>query len=188
MNCRSVRGFIKPSLLILSGVVLLFSMTGATNAKPKLNFPSKAGTSPGAGYLSAKEDKLIPTGVVSRKGKTSSKRALRLPAGCSCAAAPDEFGGFGSCFRSCLTSWGVSYGSLITCGAVCGLAASGNPVGIAVCAACVGTGEWIVAGCVLNCIGGGSRWGYLEEVKSRHRARTRGLQQARLIVKRVTSG
>jgi hypothetical protein len=189
MNCRTFRSLVKPALLILSGAVLLLSMTQATNAKPKLNFPSNAGTNgSGAGYLSAKEDKLSPTAVTSRKTKSGSRRAVRLPAGCSCNAAPDEWGGFGGCFRSCLQGWGVSYGSLITCGGVCGLAATGNPVGIAVCAACLGTGEWIIAGCALNCIGGGGRWGFLEEVKSRHRTHTHALQQAKLTVKRVTSG
>jgi hypothetical protein len=187
MNCRSVGSLIKPALLILSGVVLLVSMTPTTNAKPKPNLTSSLGTSGSAAHLvNTKEARRILIRLISRKAKGNLKAAANLRAAGNCAVAQDGWGGFGGCFRSCLASWGVSYGSLVTCGAVCGLAATGNPIGIGVCAACVGTGEWIVAGCALNCIGGGGRWGYLEEVKS-HRARTRGLQQAKLTVKRVTS-
>jgi hypothetical protein len=166
---------------------LLVSLSPTANAKPKTNFPMNLGTSgSGARVVNAKEAKRILIRLISRKGKGNA--AANLSAPCTCAAAQDwgSFG-FGGCFRSCMTSWGVSYGSLITCGGVCALAMTANPIAIGVCAACVGTGEWVVAGCVLNCVGGGGRWGYLEEAKSR-RARTRGSQQAKLNVKRVTSG
>jgi hypothetical protein len=187
MNCRSVTSLVKPTLLILSGVVLLLSITGATNAKPTTNLRSNLRPSGSdANFINMKAARRILVHVISRKGKAISKRAVRLPAACSCAVAPDELDGFGSCFGNCLRGWGVSYGSLITCGGICALAATGNPVGIGVCAACVGTAEWIVAGCAMNCMYSG-RYGLLEEARSR-RARRHGLQQAKIILKRVTLG
>jgi hypothetical protein len=190
MNCRSVRSLVKPALLTLSGVVLLVSITLTTNAKPKTNFPSNLGASDSAAhFVNAKEARRIVIRLINRKAKGNLKGAANLSASCSCAAAPDEwgFGGFGTCFSGCLQSWGIGYGSLTTCSGICGLAATGNPVGIAGCAACLGTAEWIVMGCSLHCLYKETRWGSLETVKSRH-SRTRGSQQARLTAKRVTSG
>jgi hypothetical protein len=162
-------------------------MTRATNARPTINLPSNPRPNGSeANFINTKEAKRILVHMISRKGKVISKRAMRLPAACSCAVAPDELDGFGSCFGNCLRGWGVSYGSLITCGGICALASTGNPIGIGVCAACLGTGEWIVAGCALNCMYSG-RYGLLEEARS-GRARRHGLQQAKLILKRVTSG
>lgn len=188
MICRSLRTLVKPALLILSGVVLLLSMTRATHARPKINFTLNLVTNGSeARSINTKEARRILIRLISRKAKGNSKAAVRLPTACSCAVAPDDADGFGSCFRGCLQSWGISYGSLTTCSGLCGLAATGNPVAIAGCAACLGTAEWIVMGCSLRCLYQDSRWGLLDTVKSR-RPRTRGSQQARLTVKRVTSG
>ena len=188
MNFRSVRSLVKPALLISFGVIFLLSMTRSTNAKPKANLPANLITSNSAAHSAdAKEARRILIRLINRKAKGNSKATVRLPAACNCAVAPDDADGFGSCFGGCLQSWGISYGSLTTCTAICGLAATGNPVGIAGCAACLGTAEWIVMGCSLRCLYQDSRWGLLDQVKSR-RLRTRGLQQAKLTVKRVTSG
>jgi len=188
MNCRSIGSLVKPALLILSAVVLLVSATQSIDAKPKMAFTPNVGTS-GSAALAAntKAARRIMVRLISRKAKGNSNSALRFPSVCTCTAAPDSEESFGSCFRSCLQAWGISYGSLTTCGGLCGLGSTGNPVGIAGCAACLGTAEWIVMGCSLNCMYKESRWGLVDTVKT-HRPRTRGLQQAKLTVKRVTSG
>src|SRR5437588_1856235 len=78
--------------------------------------------------------------------KSDAEKLAKLPAkGCGCAFAPDDDSGFGSCFKGCLGSWGVSATTLTACGVVC---ASDNLVG---CAICAGVSEWIVGGCAMKC-------------------------------------
>lgn len=109
----------------------------------------------------------------------SKKRSktLRHLSSKACATIQEEFGGFGGCFGGCLRSWGVNYGSGTTCGAICAVAATGNPVAIGVCAGCIGTAEWIVAGCAMKCVWSSS---FLEEMVegpvAKGRTRTRRLR------------
>jgi hypothetical protein len=90
--------------------------------------------------------------VYTFKGSKPDARKLSSsnPNGCGCSLVQDS-DGFGGCFTRCLQSWGISYASAVACGGACVGASAGNPIAIAVCAACLGTGEWIVLGCSLNC-------------------------------------
>lgn len=85
--------------------------------------------------------------------RNDSGKSANLPAkGCSCYAPEGDMGGgFGPCFKTCMGDWGISATTLMACGAECGIA-GGNPIGAAVCAACVGIQEWVVAGCVIYCV------------------------------------
>lgn len=81
-----------------------------------------------------------------RLAKSSSK-------GCGCDLLTESEFGFGSCFKSCITSWGVNQTTIIGCATVCGGAiGTGNPGAIGACAGCLGVGEEIVLGCVLYCV------------------------------------
>jgi hypothetical protein len=87
----------------------------------------------------------------SRTAKEKSK-ALRRSASKACACSMvDELDGGGSCFSNCLVSWGVTREKAAGCLTVCVAAGTGNPVAIAVCAACLGTAEWIAGYCGLRC-------------------------------------
>jgi hypothetical protein len=87
--------------------------------------------------------------------RTASKQSAKTPrqlANCSCTCAVvQEFAGFGTCFSNCLKDWYINQATIIACAGACVGAGTGNPVGITVCAACLGTGEWIVAGCAGKC-------------------------------------
>jgi hypothetical protein len=88
--------------------------------------------------------------------RVRAKLAKMLSTGCRCALAEDDFA-FNSCLGGCLASWGVSTTTLLACGGFCVGAGTGNPVGIALCAGCLGTAEWVVAGCAMYCAWGGGR-------------------------------
>src|SRR5437868_4538770 len=78
--------------------------------------------------------------------KNDTEKLAKSPAkGCGCALTPDDDFGFGSCFRGCLTAWGVTATTLTGCAVVC---ASDNLVG---CAICAGVSEWIAGGCAMKC-------------------------------------
>jgi|SoiMethySBSTD1v2_1073268.scaffolds.fasta_scaffold1087686_1 hypothetical protein len=89
--------------------------------------------------------------------KVSKHDARKLgssgPNGCGCSLIQDTESS-GGCFSKCLQSWGLGYGSTLACGGACIAAGTGNPIGIAVCAACLGTAEWIVMGCAMSCAWG----------------------------------
>ncbi len=89
----------------------------------------------------------IPLSTAMREKIASSARK-----GCGCAVAPDGLDGFGSCFNQCLTDWHVNQTTILACEGTCAAAGTGNPVAIAFCAACLGVGEWIVAGCAMKCV------------------------------------
>jgi hypothetical protein len=186
MNCKSVSGLVKQSLLVLS-VAFLLATTTVTEAKTRNTIPgNKRADTSKMDFVSTKDVKRILIRLINRKAAGNSKSAASIPVACSCSPAPNELGGFGGCFRDCLQSWGISYSSLITCGGVCGLAATGNPVAIGVCAGCLGTGEWIVAGCILYCVSPGKGYGYLEEVRLRG-PRPPGTHQAKTKLKPATA-
>ena|SRR5688500_15206632 len=92
-----------------------------------------------------------------RKSRTlkEKSKALRVGASkacaCACPLVQDLAGGFGSCFSDCLYSAGVTREKAAACLTICVAAGTGNPVGIAVCAACLGIGEWIAGYCGLKC-------------------------------------
>jgi len=95
---------------------------------------------------------------------TEMKARIASSARKGCGCAPDELDSFGSCFKNCVSAFGVSYGTLVACGAVCTGSISGNPIAIAVCAICLGVGEDVVMGCSLYCVyfpGGGKSIGEL---------------------------
>jgi hypothetical protein len=106
---------------------------------------------------STARDALGRTSIVKviRRDAASSKRSAtrRSTCACSCRVNQDEFDATG-CFGSCLRSWGVNVTNGTYCVGVCVAAGTGNPVAIGVCAACLGTAEWIVAGCSLKCVWG----------------------------------
>src|ERR1051325_6096345 len=95
-------------------------------------------------------------GVTIRTIKLSKRDLAKLassgPKGCGCLAAQeDDLSGFGSCFRDCLSRY-VSNTALTICAGSCIAAGTGNPIGIILCAACLGIGEWLVEGCSLKCV------------------------------------
>ena len=79
-----------------------------------------------------------------------AKLAASGPKGCGCALLEEAGGGAARCFKECLEGW-VSNTEIVICGAACIASGTGNPVGIAICAACLGIGEWIVVGCAAYC-------------------------------------
>jgi hypothetical protein len=124
----------------------------------------------------------LSTGKISRlklrmpplSRRARARLATLVSRGCGCALAQDQ-DVFGSCWRTCVMSWGVSYSTIVACGGSCIGAATGNPIAIAVCAACVGTSEWVLAGCALYCSwgSGGGGHGILQQdpqAKLRHRS------------------
>jgi hypothetical protein len=96
----------------------------------------------------AKTKLYVPTSLA-RKSKPARQLASKA---CTNAMMQDELEAFGGCFGGCLRSWGLDYKSGTACGSMCVLAGSGNPIGIAGCAACLGTAEWIIAGCAMKCV------------------------------------
>jgi len=123
----------------------------------------------------------LSTGKISRlklrmpalSRRARARLATLVSRGCGCALAQEQEV-FGSCWRTCVMSWGVSYGTLSACGGACIAASTGNPIAIAVCAGCVGTAEWILAGCALYCSWGNTGGhGILQQdpqAKLRHRS------------------
>lgn len=162
MNSLKVQGWLKPFLLVMSAVVLSFSATVSAPAKSAEDSieKTKQFVSVNVSIDDPKVTRTVNapvlkrqlTRLVERKVKANPKLAKSLCVPCSCTAVPDYADGFGSCFSGCLQAWGISYGTVLACGGICAVAATGNPVGIGVCAACLGTGEWIVAGCALRCL------------------------------------
>jgi hypothetical protein len=61
----------------------------------------------------------------------------------------------GATFGDCLRSWGINSTTIAGCVGICVAAGTGNPVAIGFCAACLGTGEWIVAYCAAKGLLGG---------------------------------
>lgn len=100
-----------------------------------------------------------------------ARLANMLARGCGCAA--EEFDNARSCWTACMSSWGVNATTIIACTGTCVAAGTGNPIGIALCAACLGVGEWVAAGCALSCAwsGGDGRYAPLLEPESQARHR-----------------
>lgn len=79
------------------------------------------------------------------------RRLLCKP--CNCAVVNDLEGTFTLCFTNCLSVW-VDSKTAAACAATCVAAGTGNVVAIGLCAACVGTGEWIAGYCAMKCVWG----------------------------------
>jgi len=157
MTCKKTTNLAKPVLLILCALAFPLSASRAA-ANSKNETAAKVTTI----VVNRKEMKATLLRIISRKARTNPKFAKALSATCGCALVQDDEDAFGSCLKNCIAGWGVNYGSLLACGATCGAASTGNPIFIALCAGCLGTAEWIVAGCALSCVwspGTGGRTG-----------------------------
>lgn len=90
-----------------------------------------------------------------RKSRTLKEKSKAIRRASACFMVQDlELTG-GSCFFNCLYAAGVTREKAAGCFAICVGAGSGNPLAIAVCAGCLGIGEWIAGYCGLKCA-----WGY----------------------------
>lgn len=184
MTSSKVKNLVKPALLTLCAVAFSLSAFYSTSAKNRTKTASNTATTvrdAGATAVNAREARRLLR-TISRKAKLSPKLAKAMMTACGYNVAPQGSDVFGSGFRSCMQSWGVSYTSLVACGAICAVAASGNPIGVAVCAACLGTAEWIVMGCLLKSV-----WSAIEltEDPTIARSHTRGTRQTKLWSKRA---
>ena len=184
MISRKLTGLAKPSLLILSAVVLFLSASHAFAANSPNALTSKAET---AGVAKAKVGKRSLNRTLNRKTKATLAKLLTA---CGCTAAALQDGdGFGSCFKGCLGAWGINPTTINLCAGSCIAATTGNPIAIAFCASCLGTTEWIVGGCAMKCAWGGIAWeqGLVKNQLPRPRSRSRG-SQAKLTRQNVSAG
>lgn len=104
----------------------------------------------------------------SPKQKLRTLLKLSKACNCNCTTLQDEWGGFGSCFGSCLQSWGVSSSRITACMGLCVAASTGNPFGIVACVTCLGVTQWTVEWCALKCA-----WGHAVAMESGVEAKTR---------------
>lgn len=118
------------------------------------------------------------------KSRTSG-RLLCKP--CNCAMVNDLDGSFTGCFSTCLGSW-VDSKTAAACAATCVAAGTGNMVAIGICAACVGTGEWIAGYCAMKCAWGGAAFSTDAARFSKRRTRSRNLRGTELTKVRVQIG
>ena len=89
----------------------------------------------------------------SPKEKIKTLRNISKACNCNCTM-PQELGGFGSCFGSCLQNLGVSSARILACTGLCVAAATGNPFGIVACVTCLGVTQWTVEYCGMKCAWG----------------------------------
>lgn len=157
---------IRKSILVVIGVVFVSLSVSNKAAARDVGLP---GPLPNRPVLMAQQDLLRLAnryGLTIRRLKISAEEKARLAKlaskGCGCSAAPEDLGGFRSCFSGCLQSFGVSVVSAVACAAAC----TANPVG---CAICAGIQEWIVLYCAQKCVwtrdGGGGVGDVLGKLK-----------------------
>ena len=121
----------------------------------------------------------VKASSTSTKGKSRTlRRALCKP--CNCAAVNDLAGNFSGCFSGCMGAW-VDSKTAAACAATCVAAGTGNVVAIGLCAACVGTGEWIAGYCAMKCVWGASAFSIESEAISKRRTRSRSPRGTELI-------
>lgn len=183
---------IRKSVLVLIGVVLFSLSLSNKTAARDLRLPAD---SPNRLVLMDRADLLKLAsryGLTIRRIKVSPDLKSRLTKlgskGCGCGLVPDD-DDFGSCFKNCLSSWGINQTTVLACGATCTAAGTGNPIGIALCAGCLGVGEWIVAGCALSCTWhpGGGHIGDVLGKNLKHRPSSSGSAQARNLKTRTAN-
>ena len=172
MICRKVSSLVKPALLILFAALLCLSASQTTAAKPFAKTTAKMShiVVDSKNFTNAKEFKRYLLRIIGSKGK-KAKSEVRVSL---CTCAPQELESIGSCFKNCLTDMGVNPMSAAACAATCSV----NLVG---CTICVGVGEWVVLGCAQYCVW---RNTWLLEARQSYPAQNRGLQQAKLSMKR----
>lgn len=113
----------------------------------------------------------VKASSTSTKGKSRTlRRVLCKP--CNCAAVDELEGSFTGCFSGCLSAW-VDSKTAAACAATCVAAGTGNVVAIGLCAACVGTGEWIAGYCAMKCVWGGHAFSTDSGAISKRRTRPR---------------
>ena len=162
MTCKPANRFMKAVTGVLFALLLSLSASTVSAAESQPGAAARVNhvVVGSRNFTNAKKLRRYLIRIIGSKAKK-----IKAVSSCSCAAVPEEWEAWGGCFKGCLTSWGISYGSATTCGGICAIAFTGNPVGIAVCAGCLGTAEWIVAGCAMSCAWarGGNTW--LEQVR-----------------------
>jgi len=77
------------------------------------------------------------------KARLNPKSLKEFSKGCGCAVPEDETGW--SCMKGCLVEWGVPSSVVLGCAIAC----ASN---LYACIACLGTAEYIVAGCTMYCV------------------------------------
>jgi hypothetical protein len=183
---------IRKSILVVIGVVLV-SLTVSNKATARdVSLSNKL---PNRVILMDQHDLMrfaSRYGLTIRRLKVSPDLNARLrklaSKGCGCGLAPDDDDYFG-CFKSCLSSWGINQSTVLACGGVCISAGSGNLVGVALCAGCLGIGEWIVAGCAMSCAWhpGSGNIGDVLGKNLKHRASPSGPAQAKNLKSRTAN-
>lgn len=145
----SNRCLVALAVLLLS----LFVVSIETEAKVLSNHNKRGVTNPSVNHatLLRTNDAKDTNRRTSPKQKLKTLRNLSKACNCNCTM-PQDFGGFGSCFSNCLYSFGVTREKAAGCFAICVGAGSGNPLAIAVCAACLGVGEWVAGYCGMRCV------------------------------------
>jgi len=181
---------IRKSILVVIGVVLVsLSVSNKATARDV----SPAAKLPNRVILMDQHDLMRVAsryGLTIRRLKVSPDVKARLKLGskgCGCGV-PYDGDDFGSCFNNCLANNHINQATIIACGAMCTGAGTGNPIGIALCAGCLGIGEWIVAGCAMSCV-----WhpgGHIGDVLGknlRHRASPSGSAQTKKLQSRTAN-
>jgi len=178
MTCSRIKRVMKPSLLILCGLVLSLAASRPTVAKSPADSVKDAATvrNPSGANINANAAKRALPRITRGKFKANSKLSRSLSATCTCAVSVAQVSSLGSCFKQCLVDAGVNAVTLASCGAVC----SSNLIG---CAICVGVQEWVALACGQYCA-----WRkvfYNSEASLRH-SRKRGGQPIKRIPKPAT--
>lgn len=137
---------------VLCSSLLVVSIETEAKVLSKPNTRDMRGVSTGRDALSlVRKTRARFHGPTLSKRKSQTLQRLWSRAN-PCVVIPDDLEGFSGCFAGCLRSWGLDYKSGTACGTLCVAAATGNPVAIVGCAACLGTAEWIVGGCAMKCV------------------------------------
>lgn len=149
---KSNRYLVALAVLLLS----LFVLSIETEAKGLSNRNKRGVTNPSVNHdtLLRTNDTKDTNTRTSAKRKLKTLRNLSKACNCNCTMLQEQWGGFGSCFNSCLERWGVDTQRILTCTGFCVAASTGNPLGIIACVTCLGTSQWIVQGCSLKCAWG----------------------------------
>lgn len=147
MTCSRIKSVMKPTLLILCGLVLSLAASRPTVAKSPADSVKDATTvrNSSAADINANAAKRSLPRITHSKAKRISTLSKSLSKTCGCPVSAEEFSGFASCMKKCLKDAGVNLVTLATCAGACG---GGNFIA---CAICAGVQEWVVLGCGQYC-------------------------------------